>query len=361
MIEPAHKQVLSLKAYVGGKSAVAGVSKVVKLSSNEGAFGVNPVVAKACADKIKDLFRYPDGASAALREAIASAHGISPERIVCGTGSDELIGLLCHAYLRENDEVIVTQYAFLMYRLYSMTCGANVVQVPEKDFKIDIDAILNAVTPKTKIVFIANPGNPTGTYLNKDEVRRLCENLPKDVLLVLDNAYAEFVTAPDYDAGIGAVNGFENVVMLRTFSKIYGLGGVRLGWAYASAEIADILNRIRGPFNVNMMAQCAGVAAVKDAAFVEKCRAHNQKWLNRLPDFFKNLGLDCVPSVANFILVKFPNADKTAAGANEFLLSKGIIVRAMNSYGLPDCLRVTIGSDEDMEAFTQALTAYMKA
>ena len=361
MLEPAYKQVLSLKAYVGGKSAVSGFSKVVKLSSNEGAFGVNPVVAKACADKIKDLFRYPDGGSTALREAIAAAHGVSADRIVCGAGSDELIGLLCHAYLRENDEVIITQYAFLMYRLYSLTCGANVVQVPEKDFKIDIDAILNAVTEKTKIVFIANPGNPTGTYLNKQEVRRLCEGLPKNVLLVLDNAYAEFVTAADYDAGIGAVNDFENVVMLRTFSKIYGLGGVRLGWSYSSAEIADILNRVRGPFNVNMIAQCAGEAAVKDTDFVEKCRAHNQKWLDKLPAFFKSLGLDCVPSVANFILVKFPNTGKTAAGANEFLLSKGVIVRAVVSYGLPDCLRVTIGSDDDMEAFTQALAAYMKA
>lgn len=362
MIKPAHERILTLKPYVGGKSAVKGVKKVVKLSSNEGAFGMNPNVVKACEKKIKDLFRYPDGGCSDLRKAIAKTYELDAERIVCGAGSDELIGLLCQAYLKQGDEVIVTQYAFLMYRLYATVCGANVREVPEKDFKIDVDAILKAVTPKTKIVFIANPGNPTGTYLNKDEIAKLCKKLPKTVLLVLDNAYAEFVGADDYDSGIAAVENFENVVMLRTFSKIYGLGGLRLGWSFSCREIADVLNRVRGPFNVNAMAQCAGVAAVKDKDFVKKCREHNQKWLDVLPEKLEKIGLECVKSVANFVLVKFPEKDgKTAAAANEFLLQKGIIVRAMNAYGLPDRLRMTIGSDKEMKALLRALKEFMKA
>ena len=362
MVEVAYEQILSLTPYAGGKSKIAGADKVVKLSSNENAFGTNPNVVAACAQKLNDMFRYPDGGCTALRQAIADANGLDAGRIVCGAGSDELIGLLCQAYLRENDEVVVTQYAFLMYRLYALTRGAVVREVPEKDFKIDINEILNAVTAKTKIVFIANPGNPTGTYLNKNEVRRLCEKLPQNVLLVLDNAYAEFVVKEDYDAGVGAVDAFENVVMLRTFSKIYGLGGLRLGWSYSSREIADVLNRVRGPFNVNAMAQHAGIAAVGDAAFVEKCRMHNKKWQDALPEKLKAIGLDCVPTVANFILVRFPQTNgKTADAANEALLRKGVIVRAMHAYKLPDCLRITIGTDDDMTTVLTVLTEFMRA
>lgn len=358
---PAHKSIMSLSPYVGGASCVEGVDRVIKLSSNEGAFGTNPTAVKACAAAAERLFRYPDGGSVDLRRAIAEVHGLDMDRIVCGTGSDELIGLLCHAYLRPGDEVIVTQYAFLMYRLYAVGCGAEPVTVPEQDLRVDVKAILKAVTPKTKIIFIANPGNPTGTYIAKQEITDLCRKLPSNILVVLDAAYAEFVANDDYDAGTAFVDQFPNVVMLRTFSKIYGLGGIRLGWSYASKEITDVLNRIRGPFNVNIVAQIAGEAAVRDREFIKKCFEHNCRWLARLPEELKKLGLAMTPSVANFVLVHFPREDgKTAADADDFLKSKGIIVRRVASYGLPDALRMTIGNDEDMAALLAALKEFME-
>lgn len=359
---PAHQSILSLAPYVGGASAVKGKDRVIKLSSNEGAFGTNPTVVQACREGAEKLFRYPDGGSTALRQAIAEIHGFSPDRIVCGSGSDELIGLLCHAYLSAGDEVIVTQYAFLMYRLYALGCGANPVTVPEKDFRVSVDLILKAVTPKTRIVFIANPGNPTGTYISREELKTLCRKMPANVMIVLDSAYAEFVGCDDYTAGDDLVDEFPNVVMLRTFSKIYGLGGVRLGWAYAAPEIADILNRVRGPFNVNAMAQIAGAAAVKDREFVKKCFDHNAKWLAKLPSELEAIGLTTTPSVANFVLVHFPQKKgKTAEEADVFLQANGLIVRRVASYGLPDALRITIGNDEEMALLLSALKDFMKA
>lgn len=355
----AHLSVMSLKPYVGGASAVKGVDKVIKLSSNEGAFGTNPAAVAACKNAADNLFRYPDGGSVALRAAIAEVHGVDANRIVCGNGSDELIGLLCHAYLREHDEVVITQYAFLMYRLYAVGCGAQPVTVPEKDYRVDADAILKVITPKTRMIFIANPGNPTGTYLTKDEIRRLCRFLPENIVIVLDAAYAEFVDSADYDAGVALVDEFPNVVMLRTFSKIYGLGGVRLGWSYASQEITDVLNRIRGPFNVNAVAQAAGIAAVQDRAFVKKSFEHNKKWRDILTRELTDIGLTVTPSAANFVLVHFPHTGKTAERADEFLQSRGIIVRRVASYGLPDALRMTIGNEDEVKALLAALKDFM--
>lgn len=356
---PAHLSILSLKPYVGGASRIEGVDRVIKLSSNEGAFGTNPAAVQACRDFAENMFRYPDGGSVELRREIAKVHGIDENRIVCGNGSDELIGLLCHAYLAPQDEVIITQYAFLMYRLYAVGCGACPVTVPEKDLKVDPEAILKVVGAKTKMIFITNPGNPTGTYLTKAEIVNLCRKLPENIMIVIDSAYAEFVGKEDYSAGIDIVDEFPNVVMLRTFSKIYGLGGLRLGWSYASREITDVLNRIRGPFNVNAVAQVAGVAAVNDREFVEKSFHHNQKWLKRLPEELKKIGLDVTPSVTNFILVHFPKENHTAEKADAFLQSRGIIVRRVASYGLPDALRMTIGNDEEMESLIAALKEFM--
>lgn len=358
---PAHLSILSLKPYVGGASVIQGVERVIKLSSNEGAFRTNPAAVQACREFAEKMFRYPDGGSSALRGAIAEVHGIDADRIVCGNGSDELIGLLCHAYLKPESEVIITQYAFLMYRLYAVGCGARPVTVPEKDFKVDPEAILKAVTPKTKMIFIANPGNPTGTYLSKDELTGLCRRLPENIMIVIDAAYAEFVAKEDYDAGIDIVDQFPNVVMLRTFSKIYGLGGVRLGWCYASQEITDVLNRIRGPFNVNAVAQVAGAAAVKDRDFVKKSFEHNRKWVDILPRELEKIGLRTTPSVTNFILVHFPAEGKTAENADLFLQSRGLIVRRVASYGLPDALRMTIGNDEEMTLLLNALRDFMTA
>ena len=358
---PAHLSILSLKPYVGGASVIQGVERVIKLSSNEGAFGTNPAAVQACREFAEKMFRYPDGGSSALRGAIAEVHGIDADRIVCGNGSDELIGLLCHAYLKPESEIVITQYAFLMYRLYAVGCDAQPVTVPEKDFKVDPEAILKAVTPKTKMIFIANPGNPTGTYLSKDELTGLCRRLPENIMIVIDAAYAEFVAKEDYDAGIDIVDQFPNVVMLRTFSKIYGLGGVRLGWCYASREITDVLNRIRGPFNVNAVAQVAGAAAVKDRDFVKKSFEHNRKWLDILPRELEKIGLRTTPSVTNFILVHFPAEGKTAENADLFLQSRGLIVRRVASYGLPNALRMTIGNDEEMTLLLNALRDFMTA
>lgn len=357
---PAHSDVLSLKPYVGGASKIEGAQRVIKLSSNECAFGTSPAVVEACKAFADRLFRYPDGGAIELRQTIAEIHNIDADRIVCGDGSDELIGMLCHAYLGAGDKVIVTQYAFSMYRLYAIGCGACPVTVPEKDLKIDLQAVAEAIDAETKIVFITNPGNPTGTYLSAEELKAFCSRVPENIMIVIDSAYAEFVGKDDYTAGIDLVDEFPNVVMLRTFSKIYGLGGVRLGWCYASKEITDVLNRIRGPFNVNSVAQVAGTAALKDRAFVQKVFEHNQKWLARLPHDLAEIGLHMTPSVANFVLVHFPkDGEKTAQNADAFLLSRGIIVRRVVSYGLPDALRMTIGNDEEMTEVLSALKEFM--
>ena len=357
---PAHSGVLSLKPYVGGASSIKGKDSVIKLSSNESASGTNPAAIEAVRDYAENLFRYPDGGATILRQTIAETHGLEADRIVCGNGSDELIGLLCHAYLGTNDEVVITQYAFSMYRLYTICCGASPVTVPEKDFKIDLQSVLKVVNPRTKMIFITNPGNPTGTYLPLEELRTFCHKLPENIMIVIDSAYAEFVGKDDYSAGAELVDEFPNVVMLRTFSKIYGLGGVRLGWSYSSREIADVLNRIRAPFNVNAVAQIAGTAALKNQDFVKTAFEHNQNWLNRLPSDFKKIGLKMTPSVANFVLVHFPeDSEKSAEKADLFLQSRGIIVRRLLSYGLPDALRITIGNDEEMNAVLEALKDFM--
>ena len=359
---PAHSGVLSLKPYIGGASSIKGKDKdsVIKLSSNESASGTNPAAIKAVRDYAENLFRYPDGGATILRQTIAETHGLEADRIVCGNGSDELIGLLCHAYLGTADEVVITQYAFSMYRLYTICCGASPVTVPEKNFKIDLQSVLKVVNPKTKMIFITNPGNPTGTYLPLEDLRTFCHKLPENIMIVIDSAYAEFVGKDDYSAGAELVDEFPNVVMLRTFSKIYGLGGVRLGWSYSSREIADVLNRIRAPFNVNAVAQIAGTAALKNQDFVKTAFEHNQNWLNRLPSDFKKIGLKMTPSVANFVLVHFPeDSEKSAEKADLFLQGRGIIVRRLLSYGLPDALRITIGNDEEMNAVLEALKDFM--
>lgn len=356
---PAFHGVLNLAPYVGGASTIKGKAKVVKLSSNENAFGTNPAVVKAIKDHAEEAFRYPDGGCSELRKAIADVHNLDMNKVFCGSGSDELISLLCQAYLTTNDEVIITQYAFLMYKICSIASGANPVCVPEKNLKIDPDAILKAVNRKTKMIFITNPGNPTGTYLTKTELTNLLNKLPSDILVVLDSAYAEFVPNKDYTAGKDLVDQFENVVMLRTFSKIYAMGGMRLGWMYASTNIIDLLNRFRSPFNVNRLAQYAGIAAVKDRTFFKKCFEHNEKWLKELPKRFADIGLTMTPSVTNFVLVHFPETHHKAPDADLYLQDKGFIVRRVTSYGFPNALRITIGTDEQMEELLSHLADFM--
>lgn len=352
--------ILDIQAYVPGKEHAPGVSKVYKLSSNETPLGASPAAIEAFKNAASKLEIYPDGQAVALREAIASVHGLNTANLICGNGSDELLGLLCHVYLGPGDEGIITEHGFLVYKIQIMAAGATPVVVKEKDLTVDVDAILAAVTERTKIVFIANPANPTGTFVPVGEIRRLQAGLPKNVILVLDAAYAEYVRRNDYEAGIELVSANRNVVMTRTFSKIYGLAALRIGWMYGPLAIIDALNRVRGPFNMNAPAIAAGAAAIRDQAFVETAITHNQQWLEKVSKELQAIGLRITPSVANFVLIHFPDTDgKRATDADEFLTSRGYILRAVKGYGLPSSLRMTIGSAEANEGVIAALTEFM--
>jgi histidinol-phosphate aminotransferase len=295
-----------------------------------------------------------------LRDAIGSAFGLDPARIVCGAGSDDLLNLLARAYLTDGDEAIHTTHGFLVYPIATMGTGALPVVAPEKNFTADVDAILARVTAKTKLVFLANPNNPTGTYIPFDEVKRLQRSLPANVLLVLDAAYAEYVRRNDYESGIELVATTDNVVMTRTFSKIYGLAALRLGWMYGPAHVVDAVNRIRGPFNVNAPAIAAGIAAIRDTAHVERSRAHNAQWLEWLTTEIGKLGLPVTPSAANFVLIHFPETNgRTAGEANAFLTKRGLILRQVTAYKLPNALRMTVGSEEANRLVVKALAEFL--
>lgn len=351
--------ILDIAPYVGGEAGLAGHQKVIRLASNETPLGPSPKAIEAYAKLAGNLHRYPDGGSVKLRAAIGKRFGLDPARLVCGAGSDEVIALLVRAYAGPGDEVLYSRHGFLMYPIAAKSVGATPVAAPERDLTADVDAMLAAVTPKTRIVFLANPNNPTGSYLPVDEVARLRRDLRDDVLLVIDAAYAEYVSRNDYDAGTGLVDAGDNVVMTRTFSKIYGLAALRLGWAYCPESVADVLNRLRGPFNVGAPAQAAGVAALEDAAHTEAARAHNARWLAWFTEQAETLGLTVAPSVGNFVLVRFPTeAGRDADAAHAFLNSRGIIPRKMGGYGLGDSLRITIGLEDEMKAVIAALTEF---
>ena len=351
--------VLDIDAYVPGASQVPGGLKPIKLSSNETPLGPSPKAVAAFSAAGAALERYPDGEAKALREAIAARFGLAPERIVCGAGSDELISLIAHAYLGPGDEGLYTEHGFLLYRIVILAAGATPVVAPETGLKADVDAILARVTERTKVVFLANPNNPTGTYLPIDAVRRLRAGLPDHVLLVLDAAYAEYVRRNDYEAGLELVATGENTVMTRTFSKIFGLAGLRIGWAYCPSAVAEALNRIRGPFNLSAPAIAAGAAAMADWAHIDAAVRHNETWLPWLTTEIEALGFAVTPSVANFILIHFPKtAGRDAAACDAFLKSKGIILRRVAGYGLPDALRLTIGTEAENRKVVEALAAF---
>ncbi len=352
--------VLDIAPYVPGKSRAPGAARVIKLSSNESPLGPSPHAIEAYRAAAARLEDYPDGASTELREAIGRAFGLDPARIVCGAGSDEILGMLATAYLREGDEVIHTEHGFLMYPIYALSHGAKPIVVREKEYTADIDAILAAVTERTRIVFIANPNNPTGTYVPFDEIKRLHRRLPPNVILVLDAAYAEYVQRNNYEAGIEMVATCENVVMCRTYSKIHGLAAVRLGWLYGPAHIVDVLNRVRSPFNINTPAMKAGIAAIEDTAHIEKSVAHNARWLPWLTEEIGKLGLKVTPSVANFVLIHFPETKgRTAADADAFLMQRGLILRRVAGYGLPNALRMTVGTEEANRLVVKALEEFL--
>ncbi len=352
--------VLDIAPYVPGKSSAPGVAKIFKLSSNETPLGPSPQAVaayRACAEHLQD---YPDGAAGDLRAAIGAAFGLDPARIVCGAGSDDLLNLIARAFLADGDEAIHTTHGFLVYPIATMGTGAKAVVAPETDYAANVDAILKAVTRRTKVVFLANPNNPTGTYIPFDEVKRLHRGLPAHVLLVLDAAYAEYVERNDYESGLELVATSENVVMCRTFSKIHGLAALRLGWMVGPAHIVDAINRIRGPFNVNAPAIAAGIAAMRDTAHVERSRAHNTEWLGWLSAEISRLGLKVTPSVANFLLIHFPNTPgKTAKDADAFLTKRGLILRAVGAYKLPNALRMSVGTEEANRLVVAALKEFL--
>jgi histidinol-phosphate aminotransferase len=352
--------VLAIEPYVPGKSSAPGAARVYKLSSNETSLGPSPkaiAAYRAVADHLED---YPEGSAADLREAIGRAFGLDPDRIVCGAGSDDLLNLLARAYLADGDEAIHTTHGFLVYPIATLGAGAKPVVAPEKNYTADVDAILKAVSARTKIVFLANPNNPTGTYLPFDEIKRLHKGLPPHVLFVLDAAYAEYVRRNDYEAGIELVATSDNVVMTRTFSKIHGLAALRLGWMYGPAHVVAAINRIRGPFNVNSAAMAAGIAAIEDTAHQERAREHNTRWLAWLTDEIGKLGLKVTPSVANFVLIHFPEAKgRTAKDADAFLTKRGLILRYVAAYKLPNALRLTVGSEEANRLVVAALAEFM--
>jgi histidinol-phosphate aminotransferase len=354
--------VLAIEAYVPGKSTAPDVAKVFKLSSNETPLGPSPNAVAAYQAVGTQLAEYPDGSASALREAIGRAFGLDPARIVCGAGSDELLHLLAQAFLGPGDEAVHTTHSFLVYPIATLAAGGTPVVAAEKNYTAHVDTILAAVTPRTRIVFIANPNNPTGTYLPFDEVQRLRRALPENVLLVLDAAYAEYVRRNDYESGLELVATSDNTVMCRTFSKIYGLAALRLGWLYGPAHVVDALNRIRGPFNINQPAIAAGVAAIEDTAHVQASAAHNARWLPWLTEEIRKLGLEVTPSAANFVLIHFPkDKGRTAKEADVFLTARGLILRRLEPYHLPGALRLTVGSEEANRLVVEALAQFMGA
>jgi histidinol-phosphate aminotransferase len=340
-------RVMDIEAYVPGKSAASGGGKVFKLSSNETPLGPSPKAVAAFRSAESSLSFYPDGSVRRLRAAIARRYGLDAERIVCGNGSDDLLHLLAGAYIGPGEEGVYTEHGFLVYPIAILAAGGTPVVAPETEYTANVDAILARVNERTRIVFIANPNNPTGTYVPFEEVKRLHAALPRRVLLVLDAAYGEYVRANDYSSGLELAATHENVVMTRTFSKIHGLASLRIGWMYGPAHVCEALNRIRGPFNVNGAALEAGIAAIEDVAHVEASARHNAEWLAWLTREISALGLKVTPSVANFLLIHFPSTPgRTATDADEFLSSRGVIVRAVGSYGLPNAIRMTIGVEE---------------
>lgn len=355
------KGILDIAAYVPGVATVRANGRIHKLSSNETPLGPCPAAIEAYRQAAGNLELYPDGEARNLRQAISETYGLAPGNIMTGNGSDELLGLLAQTYLAPGDEGIMTEHGFSVYEIQIRAAGATPVIVREKDCRVDVDNILAAIGPQTRLVFIANPGNPTGTYLPAGEIRRLHAALPGNVLLVLDGAYAEYVQASDYEAGIELVAIHENVVMTRTFSKIYGLAGLRIGWMYAPLHVIDAMNRVRGPFNVSSAAQAAAAVAIRDREFLERSAAFNNEWRTWLIRELTSIGLGVTPSVTNFLLVHFPSDEKkTASCADDYLKARGYILRRVDSYGFSNALRLTIGTEEANRGVVTALGEFLK-
>ena len=350
--------ILDIAPYVGGKATAAGQANAIKLSSNENPAGPSDKAKEAYLRAAHTLHRYPSTDHADLRTAIAEVHGLDAARVICGVGSDEIIQLLAQAYAGPRDEVVFTEHGFLMYRISALAVGATPVEVRERERVTDVDAILAACNTRTRLVFIANPNNPTGTMISPAEVERLAAGLPKQALLVLDGAYAEYVEG--FDAGLALVEARQNVVMTRTFSKIYGLGGLRIGWGYGPAEVIDVLNRIRQPFNLSVGQMDAAEAAVRDQDYVNKCRADNARMRSWLASALAEVGVPSDVSAANFILARFASTEEAQA-CDAHLQAQGLMVRQVASYNLPHCLRITIGDESACRRVAHAVAGFKGA
>lgn len=347
--------IMDIALYQGGQSHVEGVAEVIKLSSNENPFGPSPKAIEAVQDSAASLHRYPSTDHASLRNAIAEKHGLNPDRIICGVGSDEVLQFVAQAYAGPGDEVVYTEHGFSMYPIIARMAGATPVMVSERDRRVDVDNILAAVTGRTRIVFVTNPGNPTSTMVSDAELERLAQGLPTDCLMVLDGAYAEFVDG--FDGGAWLVDKFSNVIMTRTFSKVYGLGGMRVGWGYAAKEIIDVLNRVRQPFNLSLTALAAAEAAVGDEEYLRFCQSENARLRIWLSEELAKVGVASDASCTNFVLARF--ADRNEAEAcDDFLKTQGLIVRRVAGYNLPNALRITVGDENACRRVVAAITAF---
>jgi histidinol-phosphate aminotransferase len=347
--------VMKIVPYIAGEASIPGFSSPAKLSSNESPLGPSPAAVAAYMDAAGQLARYPDGAAVALRQALARRHRLEPDQVVCGTGSEQLIDCVCRAYVSPGDEVIITEFAFVCYLISTLAAGGVPVKVPERNLTADVDTILEHVTPRTKVVFLANPNNPTGTWIPRSELHRLRAHLPQHVLLVIDAAYSEYCDLEEYSFGEELVERQDgNTLVLHTFSKIFGLAALRVGWARAPREVAMALHRVRGVFNVSLPAQVAAIAALEDTAHTRKARAHNDYWLPWLDRELRSLGLEVIPSIGNFLLLAFAD-EKQSKSADAFLRARGLILRPVANYGLGHCLRLSVGLEEENRAVVAAL------
>jgi len=355
--------IMDIHAYVPGKATAEGVEHPIKLSANENILGSSPKAREAFAASADDLQMYPDSRTTILRTAISERFRLEPERLIFGCGSDEVFALLNQAFLEPGDNIVQGEYGFAAFAIGARACQADVKLAKEPGYRIDVDEVLKVVDGRTRLVFLANPGNPTGTWIPFSEVLRLHAELPPSVVLVLDGAYSEFATDPAFQDGLDFARGADNVVVTHTFSKLYGLAALRVGWGYAPPEIAAAVDRIRLPFNTSIAGQRAAVAALADEDFQSRSIAHVDRWRSWLAQQLGGVGLEVVgPSATNFVLVGFPKAPgKTAAEADKFLSARGLLTRRVLNYGLPDHLRITIGLEEHNRAMVEALAEFMKA
>jgi histidinol-phosphate aminotransferase len=352
--------ILDIDTYDAGHSDAPGVARVIKLSSNESPFGPSLKALSAAQNAFAEVGVYPEASAQDLRKALAKFYRLDSTRIVCGNGSNELLTLIANCYLRPKDEVIMSVHGFLLYKIATLANSAVPVEIPEDDFKIDVDTVLAEVTGQTRLVYVANPNNPTGTYLNADELKKLHAGLPASTLLVIDTAYAEYVCKNDYDLGFKIVEDHDNVVITRTFSKVYGLAALRIGWAYCPKHVAETLNRARVPFNVNIVGQRAAMTALEDGVHIDRSVRHNKIWRDWLTKNIRSLGLDVVESAGNFILIRFSNLPgKSVVDADQYLISHGFVLRKLEAYNLPDCMRMTVGTEEANRAVFEALSKFM--